>query len=83
MNPTIIPVKSPQGAKMSCHPPDNPGHSSHRLKNNTSVEPFSFSHLLWIVGCEPVVGSSNEFDAQISKTVPKSCRRLVLILDRI
>lgn len=69
MNPSFVPVEYPQALQVPGHASHHSRNSSYCLQYETSLNPFSYCHGLFVVVGEEIVASSNGPNAVIGNPV--------------
>ncbi len=81
MDPAVVSLHGSETSEMSAHATNHAGNTSNSLKEETSWDPFGFSHFLWIIPGKVVIRISDELNGYVGDFVFDSLRLKVLVLN--
>ena len=81
VNPAIVSLHGSETSQMTTHSTNHSRASSDSFKEEASGDPFGFSHLLWVIFGEVVVGFPNELDGGARNLIFKGFRLEMTLVD--
>jgi hypothetical protein len=78
VNPAFIPPQISYAFQVPGHSTDHARYSRDRFEKNTSLDPFSDCHPLYVIRSQKIIGPSNGPDKFVCNPIPKRFRLEVL-----